>query len=71
LYGELGTVAAKEAPSGVGLLLKLEVKKQWRAMPESNCTVLSTWFGSVTAEVAVIGKNKPRTSWLSRPGSKK
>jgi hypothetical protein len=58
LGGELGTVAAGEAPSGVGVLLKPEAEKTWAQLAESKCLPATKITGTLAAEVAVIGKKQ-------------
>jgi hypothetical protein len=69
LTSELGTVATKEAPSGVGLLLKPEgTSEKWWAMVENKCTSESGWYGDLTVEVAVIGKKQTTNKLVITPG---
>jgi hypothetical protein len=70
--GELGTIATKEAPSGVGVLLKPEVKTSWWTMVKNSCVNQeSVWAGTLAAEVAVIGKKQTTNELVITPGSKK
>jgi hypothetical protein len=71
LNGELGTVAAKEAPSGVGVLLKEVGEDGWWEMEGNECTRGAFWEGSVAAEVAVIGKKQATNKLVIRPELKK
>jgi hypothetical protein len=59
LGGELGTIATKEAPSGVGVLLKPESGKTWFSYEENACLEYgSIVWGTVAAEVSVVGKKQ-------------
>ena len=68
LAGELGTAATKEAPSGVGLLLKPEGTREWWTMAENHCSgIAAVWDGDLVAEVAVIGKKQTTNKLISTP----
>jgi hypothetical protein len=57
LSGELGTVATKEAASGVGLMLKHEgTSKAWFTL--EGCVIDAVVTGSTVSEVAVVGKKQ-------------
>jgi hypothetical protein len=58
LSGELGTVATKEATSGVGLLFTPTEKTKWFKLEGTRCNLEGTISGSLAAEVAVIGKKQ-------------
>jgi hypothetical protein len=58
LKGELGTVATKEAASGVGLLLKAETGSEWFVFREPCPLPETSIDGSLAGEVATIGKKQ-------------
>jgi hypothetical protein len=70
LTGELGTVATKEAPSGVALLLKREAatKPSWWTLAGNGETIEATWQGSVAYEVPLIGKKQTTNKLVSHVG---
>jgi hypothetical protein len=62
LKGELGTVATKEAPSGVGVSLEPVTGKIWFDVEETACKTSETSFqGTAAAEVSVVGKKQTTT----------
>jgi hypothetical protein len=71
LTDELGTVATKEAPSGVGLNLKPELKKKWWTLARTECNAESTWNGDWAAEVSVVGKKQTTNKLVVKPGIEK
>jgi hypothetical protein len=58
ITGELGTVAAKEATSGVGALLKPKVGKGWWELEGNHCTIGAQWEGTLAPEITVVGKKQ-------------
>lgn len=70
LGGELGTVKTTEAASGVGLLLKPEVERQWATLEANSCTGETAVTGSVAGEVAVVGKKQATNKLAIKPAIK-
>jgi hypothetical protein len=71
LTGELGTVATKEAPTGVGLRLKPEVGNSWWTMVRNSCTGEAVWAGTLGGEVEVIGKKQTTDKLVFTNGIRK
>jgi hypothetical protein len=70
LDGELGTVATKEAPSGVGLLVKPEnVEDGWSEVQGNECTPAMFPEGDVIAELSAIGKKQTTNKLVFKPGT--
>lgn len=69
LSGELGTVATKEAPSGVGLLFKPAEGTKWFKLEGNECNPEGTISGSLAAEVAIIGKKQTTNTLGFTPAS--
>ncbi len=68
----MGTIATKEAPSGVGVLLEQASKKAWFVYESNACLeYASAVWGTVAAEVAVVGKKQLTNTLVLNTGIKK
>jgi hypothetical protein len=69
LKGELGTVKASEATSGVGLVLKPTSGTEFAKLEKNSCTAAAAVTGSVAGEASPIGSKQTTGKLIFAPGT--